>query len=443
MDRRQFLKMSASAGLVTGIAPSFNLFAAPEDYTGNYYVVVQAQGGWDVTSFCDPKLNVPGEAEINHWARTGDIQTAGNIRYAPFADNQAFFDKYYQHMMVVNGVDAQTNSHDAGVVHNFSGRLAEGYPSLTALAASIHAPDLPIAYVNHGGYGETARLIRSSRLDNPSALINIINPNGQRWDPTTSHIPSADWQRVLNYHQARNTRLADATNLTPRQQYNRQVFRSSVTNGAILGDLRDNLAVLQGRDYDNTSLGQFQQQVDVTVASFISGVSASADMIVWGFDTHDDHDNLHSTELSYLTQGVDYLWEQAEAANIADRLVVVIASDFGRTPRYNDSNGKDHWPIGSTIFMQKNASWGNRVVGVTDEGHNALKINPVTLERDDNNGIIILPKDVMAAGRKLFGVDHGVISSAFPLREESQLDLFASSQQTAQLNDPRNSLQVV
>ena len=42
----------------------------------------------------------------------------GDLFYAPFAGNVAFFEKYYQRMLVVNGVDAQTNSHTVGIVHN-------------------------------------------------------------------------------------------------------------------------------------------------------------------------------------------------------------------------------------------------------------------------------------------------------------------------------------
>ena len=62
------------------------------------------------------------------------MREAGNIRYAPFARNEAFFEKYYERILVINGVDAQTNSHTVGVVHNWSGRTSEGYPTATALA---------------------------------------------------------------------------------------------------------------------------------------------------------------------------------------------------------------------------------------------------------------------------------------------------------------------
>ena len=111
-------------------------------HAGKLFVFVQADGGWDPTSFCDPKTNTRGEPIINTWAQRGEVRQAGNILYAPFVDNAAFFEKYYRRMLVINGVDAQANSHTVGVVHNWSGRNSEGYPTLSALLAAHYAPAL-------------------------------------------------------------------------------------------------------------------------------------------------------------------------------------------------------------------------------------------------------------------------------------------------------------
>ena len=71
MKRREFLKSLALATGTTALsAPLSKLYAAPEDYNGRLLLVLQADGGWDVTSLCDPKMNVRGQLEINHWART-------------------------------------------------------------------------------------------------------------------------------------------------------------------------------------------------------------------------------------------------------------------------------------------------------------------------------------------------------------------------------------
>ena len=39
---------------------------------------------------------------------------------------------------------------------------------------------------------------------------------------------------------------------------------------------------------------------------------------------------------------------------------------MGRTPNYNNGNGKDHWSIGSIMFLGRGIK-GNRVIGATDE----------------------------------------------------------------------------
>jgi hypothetical protein len=119
-----------------------------------------------------------------------------------------------------------------------------------------------------------------------------------------------------------------------------------------------------------------------------------------------------------MTETVDYLWEQAELYGFADRLTVILGSEFGRTPYYNSQEGKDHWPIGSMIVMEKNATWTNRSVGLTDGGHNALKINANSLARDDSNGMIIYPKHVHKALRKHLGIDSFADSKSYGITTE-------------------------
>ena len=80
MQRRDFLK----AGLFLGTAALHlrtpRLYAAPfEGYKGKLLVTLQCDGGWDVTSFCDPKTNQAGEKEITHWSKTKETQNIGNL----------------------------------------------------------------------------------------------------------------------------------------------------------------------------------------------------------------------------------------------------------------------------------------------------------------------------------------------------------------------------
>lgn len=427
LDRRHFLKSLTASAAIGSLPTAFRVYGAPEAYSGKLLMTVQAEGGFDVTSFCDPKVNVAGELEINRWARNRDPLNSGNIDYAPVAGNQAFFSRHYQDMLVINGIDAQTNSHTVGVTHNWSGRISAGYPSLTALFANAQAPNLPISYINNGGYSETAGVIRYTRLSEVQQLSNIIFPNRVPWNADESYLHQSDWSRIQQARQQRLSQLNEATNLTPGQQVNREGFRSALDNSAVLRDFAS--ALRQAGDLESEVTGgdnqysSLRRQAQIALLAMQSGVSVAADVIQWGFDTHANHDADQYWNLEQLTLGVDYIWRYAERLGLADRLVVVIASDFGRTPHYNDTEGKDHWPIGSAIVMERDVSWTNRTIGVTDGGHNALRLNPRTLQ-PSSNGELIHPKHLMYNLREYLGLNGDVASGAFPLNDAAAFQFF-------------------
>ena len=429
MNRRRFLKGVLAAGATAG----FRLpLANAADYRGKLFVFVQADGGWDPTSFCDPKENTPGEAVINHWAARAGIRTAGNIPYAPFANNQAFFEKYNRRMLVINGVDAQTNSHTAGIIHNWSGRISEGYPTTTALLAASLGAGLAMPYLSFGGFSNTAGITAFTRLNNPEDFQAIAKPEWNPWDEDRPFLGGEDLKSLQSYRAARSERLAAAPNLLPRAARNRELYAAAVLPSAaeglrVLADMlpsRDELEPVEESGDGEQSSG-LKRQAQITVLAFKARVAVSADLFLGGFDTHADHDNLQGWLLGNLADSVGYLWDYAEVHGVADRLVVVMGSDFGRTNRYNADEGKDHWPIGSFIVMEKNQLWTNRVVGETDDLHFARRLNPATLRRDDAGGTLIHPRHVHKALRRHLGIEHALDTGQFPFPNTEDLSLFA------------------
>ena len=428
MNRRRFMQVMLGAGAASGFRVPL---ANAADYSGKLFMFIQADGGWDPTSFCDPKTNVSGEPIINHWAESGEIAQAGNIRYAPFANNAAFFDKYYQRILVVNGVDAQTNSHTAGTVHNWSGRISEGYPTTTALLAAHNGAGLSMPYLSFGGFSNTAGVAVFTRLNNPSEISNIAKPELQLGDPSKRPFFNADdWASITSHRDTRMARLAAAPNLLPRDARNRELYAAALEPAAAEGlrsfaDMIPSGDDLQPVEESNLLRSKLKRQVQLTMLAFKAGVAVSADLRLGGFDTHDNHDEEAGWLLGNLTGSVDYLWDYAELQGVADRLVVVIGSDFGRTNKYNAEAGKDHWPIGSFIIMEKNRNWTNRVVGETDELHFAHTINPTTLQRDDAAGTLIHPRHIHKALRAYFGVAGTAESQRFPFNNTAELPLFS------------------
>ena len=423
MRRRSLLKglVGAAAGAA---AHRFRLpLVHASDYRGKLFVFVQADGGWDPTSFCDPKTNSPGEPVINHWAERDDVRQAGNLAYAPFARNAPFFDKYHRRMLVINGVDAQTNSHTVGIVHNWSGRNSEGYPTTTALLAAHYAAALPVPYLSFGGFSATSGLTRYTRINDASLLRDIANPTSEVFE-------EADWKMLELRREATADRLLATPSLLQGDRRHREFYRSAFATEGLkaYADAIPSEGELQHEERYEGVGGPFwtslRRQAQLTVLAFKTGVAVSGDLWLGGFDTHAHHDPDHEWLLGNLTDSVDYLWEYAEAHGVANRMVVVMGSDFGRTNFYNAQSGKDHWPIGSFIVMEKNQPWTGRAVGDTDALHFAHRINPQTLRRDDRNGTIIYPKHVHKALRRYLGVEHSAGAARFPFNNTEDFAFF-------------------
>ena len=428
MRRRMLLKGLLAAAAT---APGFSLpLVDAADYLGKLFVFVQADGGWDPTSFCDPKSNTRGEPVINHWAQYDEVRQVGSISYAPFANNVAFFEKYYQRMLVINGVDAQTNSHTVGIVHNWSGRNSEGYPTLSALLAAHYAPTLPIPYLSFGGFSVTAGITRFTRIDKAQLLRAIADPATKIWNPEERIISEEDWASLQSYRAATAERLAAAPDLSPADAANLAFYRSAFDPEGFEGLKRYSDALPSEDQLEQMEEGpnfssRLRQQAQLTVLAFKTGVAVSADLWLGGFDTHANHDEDQEWLLGNLTASVDYLWDYAEVHGVADRLVVVMGSDFGRTNFYNGGDGKDHWPIGSYIVLEKNQPWTNRVVGETDELHFAYRVDPHNLRRDDQGGTIIYPKHVHKALRRYLGIEHSAGALRFPFNNTEDFDFFS------------------
>ena len=429
MKRRTLLQGLVAAG--AGVAaPGFRLpLVHAADYRGKLFVFVQADGGWDPTSFCDPKANTPGEPVINHWAQRDEVRQAGRIPYAPFARNQAFFEKYHRRMLVINGVDAQTNSHTVGIVHNWSGRNSEGYPTTTALLAAHFASDLPVPYLSFGGFSATSGLTRFTRIDNADLLRDIANPADSANDDRR-YFSEMDWSALESYRAATAERLASTPNLLPGDVRHRAFYRSAFSTEGLKAYAdaippEDELEQQQEHAGQNGNYrSSLRRQAQLTVLAFKTGVAVSADLWLGGFDTHSYHDPDHEWLLGNLTDSVDYLWGYAERHGVANRMVVVIGSDFGRTNFYNAQSGKDHWPIGSFVVMEKNQRWMGRAVGETDGLHFAQRINPRTLRRDDKSGTIIYPKHVHKALRRYLGIENTPGARRFPFNNTEDFAFF-------------------
>ena len=432
MKRREFLKSAIYSGVGLACAP-WLVNAQTNTYAGPILITIEAAGGWDTTLHFDPKVNQPNELEITHWSNEATIQSVGNINYAPVFNNEQFLQKFGDRLLVINGVDTQTNSHLTGITHSFSGRNSEGYPSLPALFSSVHAPDIPFSYLSLGGYANTSGLIMSTNVSGGHSLQNVLLRD--RWQADNPYRTHKETE-LINQALAKDYDIYSNTDVLPRYQKAMENYRNAAKLSPSLEPFLDILPT--DNDYQpEVGLGpqgssQALSQAQLLLLACKAGVCSSGSFRAGGgYDTHQNNDELQYLLLGHLNDTIEFIWDYAEELNIADRLTLVVTSDFSRTNHYNSANGKDHWPTNSYLVMQKNATWANRTVGATDEFQNPMTINPDTLAIDNSSsGLILNPAHVHNELRKTLGLSGHINEAKFPYLLTPDVALFSSPNNT-------------
>jgi hypothetical protein len=443
MDRRNFLKLMGLTGLAVAAPATLwtrKSLAEGEKFGGPYWVTIHAGGGWDPTLFCDPKGGIAGDKKTLNQTFTKDqIGQIGNIRYAPVSWSsdekevfsvERFVKDNHQRLCILNGVDTTTNNHDTGTRITWSGASEDGLPALGAVMAgsATQGNALPMAFLSNGGYDATGGLVpltRSGNLDSLRRLayVNRIDPNK---DDSPLYYSNDTASRIAQAQAARLSAARDAERLpTVRRSMDGLLTARQGNLGlASLAEQFKNLKVVKfNENYpgleDLNGIGgigdleRMCQEAQLSLTAFQAGVAVAANLSVGGFDTHGDHDNNHIRQMIKLLRLVDFVYKEADRLGLGGKLFVVIGSDFGRTPTYNEGNGKDHWNITSMAVSGPGIP-GNKVIGSTDEGFRAIKVDAKTLQPNPE-GLRIQPKHVHKALRKIAGVEGSVASQQFPL----------------------------
>ncbi len=418
MLRRNFLNLCRAAGL--GLAAPIGMDsilrgdeakkAETAGYPGPYYVVFNASGGWDTTYLMDPK----GVEGINRLYQQGEILTAGSHRFAPTANhiekgmsNENFFAKYGNELRTLNGLDLSVNNHTPCARYMATGKLdSTNFPTFPALVAACHGADAPLAFLTFGNYSATGNLVPMSRVPYLQSL-NLLakadfvegNERAPYHDPFVS-------DRIEKALQEQFDARVSSIRL-PRVERSQSMLYSAQVNSKALQRVVPFIPKQQAGE-------RLAQQADIALASFKAGVCISANLSIGQFDSHNNNDTDQMKLIPEFLAGIDYVLKRAADLQIREKLVVVIQSEMGRTPTYNNGNGKDHWSINSIMFLGPGIG-GNRVIGATDEKQQLTPVDAKTLTTNDQAGVRIRPEHIHDALRRLAGIAEHPFSKQFPL----------------------------
>jgi Protein of unknown function (DUF1501) len=412
--RRDFLKLCGFAGL--GFAVPFvhpkTATAKPKDepYAGPYYVVFNASGGWDTTYLMDPK----GVNGINRLYKEGDILTKRAHKFAPTAKtakggmtNEDFYAKYGDELFGFNGLDYSVNNHSPGARYMATGKLDSlAYPTFAALVAACRGPDCPLAFLTFGNYSNTGNLVAMSRVPYLPSLQKIANADSVEGNLRSPYHDKFALDRIEQALKESEESRSKSPRL-PREERGESMLYAAQVNSKALERVTQYIPKTVPKE-------RMAQQAEIALASFKAGVCVSANLTIGQFDSHANNDADQMKLIPEFLAGIDYFLRRAEELKIREQLVVVVQSEMGRTPTYNSGNGKDHWSIGSILFLGPKIK-GNRVLGATDEKQFAVPFDPMTLTSVKEKGIRVRPEHVHEALREHAGIAEHPMAKKFPL----------------------------
>ena len=329
---------SASMADVPAVAPN-------ADLAGRMLVVVELDGGNDGHSTLVPygygeyydarTRTAVGEADVIHLSDTVGLHknlSKINRRGPAIVQGLGSLQPDESHFEMLarwwSGDPVASNSFGNG----FLGRLADavGDPAAAAVAVSIGSASHP------------------SMISAKAATLCLNNPDA------FDYLIGADPEDVLrSAFQRGYAGFASGAAADPFQARLRAVKGQSVAFAEALGLIDDEDG--DGNDdgdegYPGSALGQglrlAAHLLDAQLGVRIVHVPMQED-----FDTHDDHSGRHPGLLQSLDDSLDAFLADMDRRGLADRVLVMTTSEFGRTLRDNGSSGLDHGTASAGLLL--------------------------------------------------------------------------------------------
>lgn len=447
MERRDFLKLASMTGLTVAVGSAAETKVAEAAPASTFFLNFHFGGGIDTTNFVDPKgaandqeaLAGPGSTVMNRYLTSeiaGHTDPTSGVSWAPLylsrilnANNNqgavrmdTFFREYAKHMLVIRGIDCQTNSHDVGMRSSVTGNMAEHTPAFGAIVSAALLPEAPLAFISYGGYSETAGLTAVTRLGNLDAIKRLAYP--YRRDPDNKdELYFADEQAAM---------IAEARTARYEAKYAAQKLPKlkNSLNTLYLSRLGQN-ELKQLVDFlPDDVMGGVAGQVQLAAAAYKAGLAVAANLgAPGGYDHHGDVDQSLSNSFNGAfdpDEGIPGAIKVLEDLDLFDKSFVSFTSDFGRTPGYNMGNGKDHWP--TTSFVCLGSINGKKikpgVKGGSTERHEPRGVDPTTGVVTDST-FTIKQGHIQNCLRRLAGVheSEGALRNPVPEAAGELMDL--------------------
>ncbi|MCA9221874.1 MAG: DUF1501 domain-containing protein [Planctomycetales bacterium] len=365
--RRSFLGGLAAGVAAPGCVSSSlpNALAGELQTRGKQLLVVFLAGGVSQLETWDPKPGTDTGGPFRPIATS--VPGIQICELLPFTAQQM------HHLSIVRSINTKENDHGKGryaMEHGRKQEAASAYPHLGSVSAKMLDPidsALPgyikIVPGNGGSRGNDAAYLgaaySSVTLGDGKPPQNIARPD--------SLSVEIDNQR----NQLR--RRADERFLSRRRTAMTEAYTSSYENALRLMERREAFDVALESDADRQRYGDhdFGRHCLLARRLLQQGVTF-VQVQHTNYDTHHENFNFHIEQLGEFDRPFATLIQDLHECGLLETTLVVVMSEFGRTPRINDRYGRDHWGTAWSVALGGAGIQRGAVIGATNANGTAV-----------------------------------------------------------------------
>lgn len=418
MNRRHFLKhvVGTSALAVPGLEFLRTIQAnAQELRRQNKSLIVMWMGGGPATiDIWDLKPNAPTGGEF----RPIDTSAQG-VQISEHMPNTA---RQMNKLAIIRSLTTTEGDHMRGtqLMHtSYTPNPAIQFPSIGAVAAqqiprlaNYREISLPNYITVGGGMGSTGpgflgMVHAPFTIQNPGSPPQNIRPQGLTGSDAelTARIQRRRrlWNleedqflmsRVPHLNESTRNRFADASK-AHNDVYQRAFSLVASSEGNVFSTNNEPARLMEEYGAAGQGANQFGRSAVVARRLIESGVSA-VEISLGGWDTHNQTFNAHRTNLQpNLDRAMGALVRDLSDRGLWQNTVLLWMGEFGRTPRINQNNGRDHWARCWSVVVGGGAIRGGQAYGSTNSDGTDVRDNPVRIG------------DVFATVYRGLGIDPG------------------------------------
>ncbi len=359
LDRRDVLKWATGLG-VSFAVPGLDLRAAVQrgDERPRSLITLWLNGGPSQLETWDPhpgtKIGGPTQA------------IATSLPGVEIAHTFPLLSEQLHHLSVIRSLVSQEGDHDRAsylVKTGFRPDPTLRHPSVGAIVAhALPNEQLEIPPVISLGYDN--RLSRGGFLGGRFDALRVREPGSSDAD-MKSWIAEPRQQRRLS-----NLDVVSQAFSRGRKFVVDRTMHSHNLDAALTMMTSDQLKAFQLEDEtDATRLAygdaNFGRGCLVARRLVEQGVRA-VEVTLQNFDSHDQNFSRHTELAGTLDGAFAALLNDLHERDLLQSTVVLCLGEFGRTPKINGADGRDHWPSGFSCLVGGGGLRGSVLIGATD-----------------------------------------------------------------------------